>query len=96
MGAMNPWKKKELPRIVKSKGAVSPAIRAIASNVPVTSPSAAEGNITLRVVRHLCTPKAKEASLTEFGTSFSDSSVVRATMGIIINDSAIAPAMADQ
>ena len=81
---MKPWKKKLLPKIVKSNGAVSPAILATARRVPVINPLPAAGKTTLRVVLHLCTPKAKDASRTELGTSLSDSSVVLATMGIRI------------
>ena len=81
MGELNPWKKKLLPKIVKSKGAVSPAMRATPSNVPVSKPLLAAGKITLSVVRHLCTPNANDASRTELGTNFRDSSVVRSYNG---------------
>ena len=47
------------------------------------SPDFAAGNVTLTIVRHLCTPNANEASRTEFGTSFNDSSVVLATIGYL-------------
>ena len=50
----------------------------------------------LMMVRHLCTPKAIEASRTLLGTSFMDSSVVRATIGINIKESANAPASGEK
>ena len=74
------------------KGAVSPAILATARRVPVTKPALAAGNTTLIVVLHLCAPRASDASRTEFGTSFNDSSVVLATMGIKMKERATAPA----
>lgn len=95
MGWFKPWKKYLLPRIVIIKGAVSPAILATARSVPVTKPALAVGKTTLRVVRHLCAPRASEASRTVFGTSLSDSSVVRATTGIRMKESAMAPAIAE-
>ena len=77
-------------------GAVSPAMRAMARTMPVINPPFAEGNITLRVVLHRCMPKAIDASRTLFGTSLSDSSVVLATIGIIINANATAPAIGEK
>jgi hypothetical protein len=53
MGEENPWKKYALPKMVMIRGAVSPAILAIARRVPVTKPPFAAGNTTLRVVLHL-------------------------------------------
>ena len=77
-------------------GAVSPAMRATARIVPVIKPPFAEGNMTLIVVLHRCMPRAMDASRTLFGTSLSDSSVVLATMGIIINANATAPAIGEK
>ena len=77
-------------------GAVSPAMRATARMVPVIKPLFAEGKITLMIVRHRCMPKAMEASRTLFGTSLSDSSVVLAIMGIIMNANATAPAIGEK
>jgi hypothetical protein len=95
MGWFKPWKKYLLPKMVIIRGAVSPAIRATARSVPVSKPALAVGNTTLRVVRHLWAPRARDASLTLLGTSYRDSSVVRATIGIRMNDSAMAPAIAE-
>ena len=95
MGWFKPWKKYLLPKIVMIKGAVSPAIRATARSVPVTKPALALGKTTLKVVRHLCAPRASDASRTLLGTSFRDSSVVLATMGIRMKESAMDPAIAE-
>ena len=84
-----------LPKIVIIRGAVSPPTLATANSTPVIIPDFAAGITTLNVVLHLLTPRAKEASLTELGTSFSDSSVVLATTGIKIKARAIAPAIAE-
>lgn len=96
IGWLNPWKKYVLPMIVSSIGAVSPAIRAIARSAPVINPWRAAGKTTRRVVIHRCAPKASDASRTEVGTSLSDSSVVLATMGIIMNERATAPASGEK
>ena len=84
-----------MPKIVMMSGAVSPAILATARRVPVSKPALAVGKTTLRVVRHLWAPRARDASRTLLGTSFRDSSVVLATIGIRINESAMAPAIAE-
>ena len=82
--------------MVMINGAVSPAILATARRVPVTRPALAVGNTTLMVVLHLCTPRAREASRIELGTSFNDSSVVLATIGIRMKESAMAPARGEK
>ena len=45
------------PRAVRSRGAVSPAARAMASMTPVVIPGAADGMITLVTVCHLAAPR---------------------------------------
>ncbi len=77
-------------------GAVSPAILAMARRVPVINPPFAEGITILKIVLHLCTPKAIEASRTLLETSFIDSSVVLATIGINMKESAMAPAKGEK
>ena len=81
---------------VRSNGAVSPVARAIASTIPVKSPVLPVLTTTLKMVFHLGTPRAIDASLRVVGTSFSDSSVVLATIGIIIKLKATAPAKAEK
>ena len=73
-----------LTKAVNISGAVSPAILATASMMPVTSPVTAPGRITLTIDLHLVTPSARAASRIELGTRRKDSSAVRATMGIMI------------
>lgn len=58
-------------------------IRAMASMTPVAMPPIAVGRTTFRMVRHFGMPRAREASRSSFGTSFSISSVERTTTGII-------------
>ena len=81
---------------VNSNGAVSPVARAIANTIPVISPVLPVLITTLKIVFHLGTPRAMEASLRVVGTSLSDSSVVLAMMGIIIKLKATAPAKAEK
>ena len=80
---------------VKSKGAVSPVARATASTMPVISPVLPVLTTTLKMVFHLGTPRAIEASRSAVGTSFNDSSVVLAMIGIIIKLRAMEPAKAE-
>ena len=79
---------------VKSKGAVSPAARAIASVVPVRMPPKDVGTTTRKTVCHFETPSAKLASRSSFGTSASTSIVARATSGSMMIASAKPPANA--
>lgn len=81
---------------VRSNGAVSPVARAIANTTPVISPVLPVLTTTLKMVFHLGTPRAMEASRRVVGTSLSDSSVVLATIGIIIKLKATAPAKAEK
>ena len=83
-----------LPRAVRSKGAVSPVILAIARRPPVAIPFFAFA-ITRIEVLHRLIPRAIEASLMEFGTSFRASVVVFETIGIIIIPRARPPARAE-
>ena len=74
------------------KGAVSPAILDIANIIPVRTPLFAAGRIIFKIIFLFGIPKDCPASLMEFGTIFSVSSVTLTTIGIIINDRANAPA----
>jgi len=89
------FKNKELVAAVKSSGAVSPDARATASNMPVNRPFFPVLKTILSTVFHLGIPRAIEASLKVVGTSFSDSLVVLAMMGIIMMLNAKAPAKAE-
>src|SRR5579875_1103251 len=64
--------------------------------IPVTRPPFAVLITTEITVFHLGIPRAREASVTEFGTAFIDSSAVLATTGIIMIPSAIPPANAEK
>ncbi len=83
-------------RAVNSNGAVSPEMRAMASNIPVTSPLRAAGYTTFVIVRQGCAPSAAEPSRMPFGTSRSMSSVVRTITGSEMMPSEIAPAIAEK
>ena len=63
--------------------------------MPVASPFFPVLITILMTVFHLEIPSAMEASLRVVGTIFSDSSVVLATIGIMIMLRATAPAMAE-
>ena len=78
---------------MSSSGAVSPMTRAMARVMPVPMPAAATGSTTFRMVRHLGTPRAYDASRSSAGTSLSISSDARTTTGVISTDSATAPPM---
>ncbi len=86
--------KKRLLSAVKRSGAVSPAMRASASTMPVMMPGSAAGSTTLNTARARVAPSASAPSRIVPGTSSSSSSVVRAMIGIIITPSAMAPAIA--
>src|SRR6478672_12829542 len=75
---------------VTKMGAVSPMTLAIARVTPEAMPEIAVGITTLRMVRHLRTPRAYAASRSSFGTILSISSLERTTTGIIRTDSATA------
>jgi hypothetical protein len=81
-----------LPSAVKSRGAVSPAIRATARRLPVMMPGSVLRTTMPRLVRQRGYPSASAASRREPGTSLIISSVVRRTMGIIRIASAMLPA----
>ena len=78
------------------RGAVSPPILETESNMPVIIPLFA-AEITIRkVITHFFSPNAVPASRYVTGTIFNDSSVVRATIGNIIRESANAPAQTEK
>src|SRR5476649_1179933 len=80
-----------LDSAVKSSGAVSPVMRATASKTPVTMPLTDAFSVIEQIIFHFGVPSAKAASRSAFGTSRSMFSVVRITMGICSNASAITP-----
>ena len=86
--------KKRLLNAVNSSGAVSPAMRASASTMPVMMPGSAAGSTTLKTARARVAPSASAPSRIEPGTSRSSSSVVLAMIGIIIVPRANPPASA--
>ncbi len=81
---------------VKSSGAVSPEMRAIASSTPVTMPAWAAFQVTLRMTKLIGAPSALAASRKPLGTRISIFSVVRTTTGITITVSDSAPAQAEK
>ena len=85
---------KRLLNAVKSSGAVSPATRASATRMPVRMPGSAAGTMTLKTARLRVAPRASAPSRRPPGTSRSNSSVVRTTIGIISKPRATPPAMA--
>ena len=93
------WNKVFIKRVlvaaVNSNGAVSPDARAVANSMPVKRPFFPVLKTILRVVFHLGTPRAIEASLSDVGTSLRDSLVVLAMMGVIIRLNAKPPAKAE-
>ncbi len=64
----------------------------MASIAPVAMPEAAAGNITPSVTRHCGAPNARAPSRKLCGTNLIISSVVRATIGIMIKAKATPPA----
>ena len=62
------------------------------NKIPVIIPLFAAETTILKVITHFLRPNAVPASRQVTGTIFKDSSVVRATIGNIIRDSAKAPA----
>src|ERR1700691_5086511 len=91
MGAFNSVLQNWLLSAVNSNGAVSPLMRAMANNRPVTMPLRAAGYNTLTMVRHGYAPSAAEASFMPMGTRLSMSSVVRRVTGMASMASASAP-----
>ncbi|MNC51959.1 hypothetical protein D3C75_1012770 [compost metagenome] len=81
---------------VNSSGAVSPAIRAIASNTPVIIPETEAFSVMAEIIFHFGVPNAYAASRRLSGTSFSMFSVVRITIGTCNNASAITPAQPEK
>ena len=94
IGCVSFVEKNRLLSAVNSSGAVSPAMRASASMMPVTMPGNAAGTTTLNTARLRVAPSASAPSRIVPGTRSSSSSVVRAMIGIIITPSARPPAMA--
>ncbi len=90
----SPTLTRRLPSAVNSSGAVSPAARATASMIPVSTPGSAVRTTTESVVRQRRTPSASDASRSDAGTSFRISSVVRMITGIMMIASATEPAKA--
>ena len=74
----------------------SPVARAIANTTPVRRPVFPVLITILKMVLHLGTPRAIDASLKLFGTSLRDSLVVLAMMGIMIKLNATPPAKAEK
>ena len=81
---------------VNNNGAVSPAIRAIASKIPVTTPARAALRVTPMMTFHLGEPSAYAASRKALGINSSMFSVVRMTTGITIKASANTPAQPEK
>jgi hypothetical protein len=79
-------------KAVKSNGAVSPLMRAIANNMPVITPLFAARKVTMVETFQRGAPNAKAASRKLPGTKRSMFSVVRITTGIAIKDKAKLPA----
>ena len=77
---------------VKSSGAVSPAILAIESKIPVSIPVFAPLYTTWIITLYFGAPSAMAASLKLPGTSCNISSVVLSTIGTIITAKAAMPA----
>ena len=84
-----------LDNAVKSSGAVSPAIRATASNTPVSTPARAARRVTLEITTLFGAPRAKAASRSVLGMSCNMFSVVRTTTGRTISASASTPDQAE-
>ena len=77
---------------VKRSGAVSPLMRASASNTPVTTPERAARSVTSVATRQRGAPSANAASRRLPGTSRNMFSVVRIITGTAISDKASEPA----
>src|SRR5829696_5758047 len=77
---------------VKRRGAVSPAIRAVASRMPVAIPARAARQVMLVMTLDIGAPKAAPASRNEPGTMLRRSSVVRTITGVAMIASATPPA----
>ena len=76
-------------------GAVSPAALPIQRIAPVTIPGTAGGMTTLLIVCQWVAPSARLPSRSDCGIFFSDSSVVRITVGNIMRARVICPASRD-
>ena len=85
-----------LPSEVNSSGAVSPATRAMASNIPVRMPARAARQQTKVIIFHFGAPSAITASRNVSGTRRSISSVVRTTIGMTMMASARDPAQPEK
>src|SRR6202046_141224 len=96
VGCPNPGLQNRLPKAVKSSGAVSPATRASASNIPVSMPPLAAGSTTVTIVFHLLAPRAIAPSRRLPGTALRNSSVLRTVIGITIIPNATPPANAEK
>jgi hypothetical protein len=96
IGSSTAVEKNWLPSEVNSRGAVSPAARAIASMMPVRIPGAAIGSTTLQVVRQRGAPSDRAASFCATGTRRRISSVDRTTIGNMMMPIATPPASAEK
>ena len=85
-----------LPREVNSSGAVSPAMRATPSRMPVMMPEMAARQQTSTIIFHFGAPRPITASRRVFGIRRSMSSVVRTTIGMTMIASATTPAQPEK
>ena len=81
-----------LPKMVRSRGAVSPRPRATASSTPVMMPGMAAGTTTRRAMVALRAPRARAASLRWLGTPRMAVSPARMITGSMMIPMAKAPA----
>jgi alpha-D-ribose 1-methylphosphonate 5-triphosphate synthase subunit PhnH len=81
---------------VNNSGAVSPLMRATASNTPVMIPARAARSVTKLITFHCGAPSAAAASRNVLGTRRNMFSVVRITIGITSMDKASAPAQPEK
>ena len=77
-----------LPKAVNSRGAVSPAMRAMDVSSPDVMPAAAVLMLTFQTTLDLLAPRAYAASLRPEGTRFNTSSVTRVVVGTNMKASA--------
>src|SRR5713226_2202205 len=80
-----------LPNAVNNMGAASPNALAIARTTPVNRARDETGKTTQRIVLHLGTPRAREASRREVGTSRKGSWALIKIIGIMIKAYATEP-----
>ena len=78
-----------LPKAVNSRGAVSPAMRAMDVSSPDVMPAAAVLMLTFHTTLDLLAPRAYAASLRPDGTRLRTSSVTRAVVGMNMKASAM-------